>query len=115
MEFNERFGSPQLTFNTLDPGTVNTKMLDAGWGMCGIPVLAHSSVAALELQLLGYCYSALSRADNQYHLATSPELEGVTGEYFVSKRKSRAHSACYDAAARKQLWQYLAKLSDYEY
>jgi hypothetical protein len=41
MEFSERFGSSQLTFNTLDPGTVNTKMLDAGWGMCGIPVVSQ--------------------------------------------------------------------------
>lgn len=27
-----------VTVNCLDPGTVNTKMLLAGWGPCGIPV-----------------------------------------------------------------------------
>lgn len=27
-----------VTCNSLDPGTVNTKMLRAGWGMGGIPV-----------------------------------------------------------------------------
>ena len=37
---------------TMDPGTVNTKMLLAGWGACGIPV---------------------SKANNTYKLATSEE------------------------------------------
>lgn len=41
MELHERFASPHLTFNTLDPGTVNTKMLIAGWGACGIDVVRH--------------------------------------------------------------------------
>lgn len=27
-----------VTCNSLDPGTVNTKMLRAGWGMGGIPI-----------------------------------------------------------------------------
>ena len=33
-----RVGSRLPTVNTLDPGTVNTKMLYAGWGPCGIDV-----------------------------------------------------------------------------
>ena len=38
-ELHDRHGdAPRLVFNTMDPGTVNTKMLAAGWGMCGIPV-----------------------------------------------------------------------------
>ena len=36
-------------------------MLDAGWGPCGIPV---------------------DRADNEFFLATSPELVGITGIFF---------------------------------
>ncbi len=28
-----------VTCNSLDPGTVNTKMLRAGWGMGGIPIM----------------------------------------------------------------------------
>ena len=34
------------TANCLDPGTVNTKMLEAGWGMCGMPVAVGPLVAA---------------------------------------------------------------------
>lgn len=32
------YGTDQITCNCLDPGTVNTKMLLAGWGPCGIDV-----------------------------------------------------------------------------
>merc|ERR1712217_329949 len=33
MECHARYGDPpNLTFHTMDPGTVNTKMLRAGWG-----------------------------------------------------------------------------------
>ena len=37
LEHNE-FGTDWITCNCLDPGTVNTKMLLAGWGPCGIDV-----------------------------------------------------------------------------
>jgi len=42
-EFAERLqgaglGTDRITSNSLDPGTVNTKMLIAGWGYCGIGV-----------------------------------------------------------------------------
>lgn len=43
MEFAKRlrqagFDTDRITCNCLDPGTVNTKMLFAGWGPCGIDV-----------------------------------------------------------------------------
>lgn len=35
---NAGIGKDRITCNSLDPGTVNTKMLLAGWGPCGIDV-----------------------------------------------------------------------------
>jgi NAD(P)-dependent dehydrogenase (short-subunit alcohol dehydrogenase family) len=57
-----------LQVNTLDPGTVNTKMLLAGWGRIGIDV---------------------GSADNTFKLLTDPNVTDVTGGYFISHRKSR--------------------------
>ena len=57
-----------LQVNCLDPGTVNTKMLLAGWGRIGIEV---------------------GEADNTFKLATDPEWAAVTGQYFVGGRMSR--------------------------
>lgn len=41
-ELAPRVAARGIVVNTLDPGTVNTKMLGAGWGMSGIPVRSHS-------------------------------------------------------------------------
>jgi NAD(P)-dependent dehydrogenase (short-subunit alcohol dehydrogenase family) len=78
------------TCNCLDPGTVNTKMLLAGWGKIGIPV-----DAALD----------------ETWLCTSPEVANVTGKYFVHRSSSRASAVAYDAQERKKLWNILADLA----
>ncbi|KAL0041893.1 hypothetical protein WJX79_007944 [Trebouxia sp. C0005] len=54
-----------VTVNCLDPGTVNTKMLIAGWGACGIDV---------------------KDANYEYKLATDPSLAKETGKYYVNAR-----------------------------
>jgi NAD(P)-dependent dehydrogenase (short-subunit alcohol dehydrogenase family) len=64
MEFADRlkaagFGPERITCNCLDPGTVNTKMLSAGWGRIGIEV---------------------EDALDETWLCTSPEVEEVSGE-----------------------------------
>ena len=53
----------------LDPGTVNTKMLLAGWGRCGIEVCGallmlsvFETVAACRLELLLYACAHTTRA-----------------------------------------------------
>ncbi len=43
-------------------------------------------------------------ADAVEHLATSPELDNVTGEYFDGKLRARADAQAYDREARARLW-----------
>lgn len=70
---------------TMDPGTVNTKMLLAGWGACGIPV---------------------SKANNTYKLATSEAWGRVEdGSYHFGWGASR------DANNSKKLNEFWSKLS----
>jgi len=38
------------------------------------------------------------------HLASSPEVEGATGRYFVNKRARRSSPRSYDTAATERLW-----------
>jgi len=75
-----------ITANTCDPGTVNTKMLLAGWGPCGIPV---------------------HEANDQHWLITDPSLEGVTGQYFVGRRPCRPPSTALDESIQQKLWAVL--------
>jgi retinol dehydrogenase-14 len=44
------------------------------------------------------------------YLASSPEVEGVTGRYFVNRKPKRSSAASYDAAAAVHLWQVSADL-----
>jgi NAD(P)-dependent dehydrogenase (short-subunit alcohol dehydrogenase family) len=95
MEFAERFtnagiGTDKITCNCLDPGTVNTKMLLAGWGRCGIDV---------------------EDALDETWLCTSDEVEDVTGRYFVWKSDRTASRDAYDKKEREKMWQVLSKIS----
>ena len=74
------------TVNCLDPGTVNTKMLDLGWGPCGMNV---------------------KDANYELFLATDASVAKTHGEYFVSNRKYSMSKQVYDAEVRKHLWKIL--------
>jgi NAD(P)-dependent dehydrogenase (short-subunit alcohol dehydrogenase family) len=43
-------------------------------------------------------------ADTQTWLATSDEVAGVTGSYFVQRQDTRASAAAYDEAVARRLW-----------
>ncbi len=45
------------------------------------------------------------------YLASSPEVEGITGRYFVSRKPTTSSKASYDTAAAAQLWQVSAGLT----
>lgn len=95
MEFAERLqsaglGPNRITCNCLDPGTVNTKMLLAGWGRIGIDV---------------------NDALDEYWLCTSDDVDQLTGQYFVSQLSRRASSSAYDINERKKLWTLLTQLA----
>mmetsp|Transcript_63136 Transcript_63136/g.133280 ORF Transcript_63136/g.133280 Transcript_63136/m.133280 type:complete len:272 (-) Transcript_63136:32-847(-) len=48
MEMHKRYADPpRLTFHTMDPGTIDTKMLRAGWCSGGSPV--HTATISLEM------------------------------------------------------------------
>lgn len=79
---------------TMDPGTVNTKMLLAGWGPCGIDV--HS-------------------ADNTYKLATSDTFaygRVESGSYHFGGGGSRD---ARDAKKLSAFWSKLSECTGYDY
>jgi hypothetical protein len=77
-----------------DPGTVNTKMLEAGWGCYGIDV---------------------SVANDETFLATDPGMEKANGKYFVSRRDTQANGEAYDVEARRKLWAVLEETCGIKY
>lgn len=49
-------------------------------------------------------------AQTSIHLASSPELEGVTSKYFVDCRPVSSMPASYDTAVAAKLWDVSAEL-----
>ena len=80
-----------VTSNCLHPGVISTKLLHAGWGMGGAPVEEG--------------------ARNEVYVAASPDLKGVTGKYFVSRRESRSAAISYDRKVQERLWQISLELT----
>ena len=77
-----------VTCLSLDPGTVNTKMLLAGWGSCGIPV---------------------GEADDTFWLATNKDIGlDCSGSYYASRRQSRHHN--FSTESIDSLFRYLDEL-----
>ena len=87
IDLAERLKGTGVTVNCLHPATLmNTKMvLDTDYFMAPMTTVEQGASAV-------------------DHLATSPELVGVTGEYFDGRRPSRANRQAYDEEARRRLW-----------
>jgi hypothetical protein len=59
----------------------------------------------MVLETFGRSMSTVEEgAEATVRLATSPELEGITGRYFDGTRDGRANSQAYDEEARNRLW-----------
>jgi len=75
----------------------------------GVTVNALHPASLMDTRMVrdtfGYTMSTVEEgAEATVRLATSPELEGVTGRYFDGAREGRADRQAYDAEARGRLW-----------
>jgi NAD(P)-dependent dehydrogenase (short-subunit alcohol dehydrogenase family) len=93
-ELARRLEGKNVTANCLHPGVVNTGFgkNDQGWFKTMI------KVASLFL------ISPEKGAETSIYLATSPEVEGVSGKYFDKSRARNSSRASYDQAAQRRLW-----------
>jgi NAD(P)-dependent dehydrogenase (short-subunit alcohol dehydrogenase family) len=93
-ELAARLEGTGVTANCLHPGAVATNIWGSGLG----PVSILGKVARLFLS------SPKKGAKTQVYLASSPEVEVVTGEYFEPDGKKRSSTESYDQALAKKLW-----------
>jgi NAD(P)-dependent dehydrogenase (short-subunit alcohol dehydrogenase family) len=95
-ELARRLEGSGVTANALHPGFVNSNF---GSTMSRIPAL----FSRLFSRLLGT--SPEQGAETIIYLASSPEVQGVTGKYFVKKKVTRSSPESCDEAVAKRLWQ----------
>jgi NAD(P)-dependent dehydrogenase (short-subunit alcohol dehydrogenase family) len=94
-ELARRLDGTGVTVNALHPGVVATNFGMSGGGL--IPMLNRlMSIAMLRPE---------QGAQTALYLATSPEVEGVSGKYFVNQKAVRSSKASYDQSTAERLWQ----------
>ena len=101
-ELARRLQDTGLTANCLHPGFVATNIGQNGVGSVG------RSIVKLIFSRLGI--SPEEGAKTSIYLASSPEIEGVTGKYFVKSIPVRSAPISYDETLQRQLWEESAKL-----
>jgi NAD(P)-dependent dehydrogenase (short-subunit alcohol dehydrogenase family) len=100
-ELARRLGATGVTANCLHPGVVATKLMA---DYMNVPLVG----AAIARTFGG---SAEKGAETSLYLAASPEVEGLTGRYFVGQRETRSSPASYDGALQQRLWEESARLT----
>jgi retinol dehydrogenase-14 len=68
------------------------------------------AMAPLIAVLRPFMKSPEQGADTAVYLASSAEVEGVTGRYFSGRKAKRSNKASYDTAMTKRLWEVSADL-----
>jgi NAD(P)-dependent dehydrogenase (short-subunit alcohol dehydrogenase family) len=99
-ELSHRLEGSGVTVNCLHPGVVRTRL---GRDMTGMFKLVITLI-------LPFLLSAAKGAETAVYLATSAEVEGVTGKYFTKKKAVASSNASYDNAAMRKLWEVSEKL-----
>jgi NAD(P)-dependent dehydrogenase (short-subunit alcohol dehydrogenase family) len=91
-----------VTANVLHPGVVRTNMgrnNRAPWWWLGYTVFGWFGI------------SPERGADTVIYLAAAPEVEGVSGQYFVERRAVPSSAASRDADAAERLWVMSARMT----
>jgi NAD(P)-dependent dehydrogenase (short-subunit alcohol dehydrogenase family) len=100
-ELARRLPVSLVTANALHPGVVRTSF----------GVEDPAGVQRLLVPFIRPFLKTPARgAATSIHLASSPDVEGVTGRYFADGKPRRSSKGSYDVAAAARLWQVSADL-----
>ena len=90
-----RLEGESITCNSLHPGFVKTRFAKDNGGLFAALVSVGMTFGAI---------SAEKGARTQIHLATSPEVEGITGKYFDLCKPKNPDAPALDEQAQELLW-----------
>lgn len=97
-----RLEGSTVTANALHPGVVRTN-----FGRTDTPLFWRIFFPLIDPFML----TPEKGAETVVYLASSPEVEGVSGKYFAFKKAIRSNPVSYDPAAQERLWQVSEELT----
>jgi NAD(P)-dependent dehydrogenase (short-subunit alcohol dehydrogenase family) len=101
-ELADRLKNRGVTANCLHPGAVATAMgidRDTGFG------------TFITRMLKPFFQTPEKGAQTAVYLATSPDVEGVTGKYYYQKKPLPSSKRSYDKEMAKRLWELSEKMT----
>jgi NAD(P)-dependent dehydrogenase (short-subunit alcohol dehydrogenase family) len=100
-ELAERLNGTGVTANCFHPGPVRTNFGQNNSG----------PMALFFRTFKPFMRSPEQGADTLVWLASSPEVDGVSGKYYSDRKEIEAKSVAYDRAARRRLWEISEELT----
>ena len=100
-ELARRLAGTGVTANAVHPGTVATSFGENNGGLMGFAMRIFHRFAITPEE----------GADTIIYLASSPQVEGVTGQYWEKRRSIQSSPASHDESAQKRLWDVSARMT----
>jgi retinol dehydrogenase-12 len=100
----ERMPASEVTVNALHPGHVATDIWKSSFPVIG---------PALKQVMSIFSLSPEQGADNSIYLASSPEMEGITGKYYVKREASPSSPISYEICVVQKLWEISERLTGF--
>ena len=101
-ELVRRLAGSGVTVNALHPGGVATNIFSTDFWIFG---------PLFKWIVSWFTLTPEQGADNTIYLASAPEVEGVTGKYFVKRDAVTSSPLSYDEDLAKRLWEVSKKLT----
>lgn len=101
-ELARRLQGSGVTVNCLHPGFVATQFGKNNGGLIGLGLSLVQRVGAISPQ---------QGAETTLYLATSPEVEGITGRYFDQKKAVESSKISQDEETARRLWEISLELT----
>ncbi len=87
-----------ITVNALHPGVVRTN------------IASSRKIIGFMWRMTPFFISSKKAAQTPIHLAVSPELKGITGQYLANKKPIQSSPQTHDKTHQKKLWEITEKL-----
>ncbi len=98
-ELVRQLAGTMVTVNAADPGGAKT----------------NTQMPGIFKLMRPFFQSAEKGAETAVYVASAPDLEGVTGQYFSKKKKAKSSAASYDEATAKRLWRVSLELTGFDH
>lgn len=106
IDLAERLSNTSVTVNTVHPGLIKTNIGSDD------PGIIRKTVNFLKIF---FAQSPEKGADTIVYLATSANVENITGRYFINRKITTPSKDVYNISKRNQLWDLSKKITNFTY